>query len=167
VETDSGLVDTGSGGGDTADSADTAPELPSTDWSRYAGERTFLLSTDWGSCEETIEEEGRELLDGDEFEAVSALCPACSHVFENLPGQSTVCYGAITLDTTWRAVALNAEGTEATVYFYLDGSDGIYEWAYSHDSFDGEALEFAYEFELWGSTPVVVSGEMAFSLLPG
>lgn len=146
-------------GGDTGEVIEE-PQ-PETVWEDYEGSRTYSASSDWGACEESTEDEGEELLEGEEFDQIIALCPDCDHVFENDPVESSLCYGAITLGRSWRSVDLNEEGTAGTLAFYIEGDAGLEAWASSEVEFDGSMMPFAYSFELWG-IPVDVSGEMVF-----
>jgi hypothetical protein len=143
---------------------DTTPPEPETVWDEYAGARTFSVVSDWASCEESTDEDGAELLSGDEFEQIMDLCPSCQHVFENDPVETSLCWGGITLGTTWRALALDEDLAGGMLYFYLEGDAGLYEWSSAPFDFGGELIEFEYSFELWDYLPVDVWGDMAFAM---
>lgn len=156
-------IDTGVDSG--ADTGEPIEEPgPETVWEDYEGSRTYVANTEWGGCEESTEDEGEELVEGDEFDQIKAICPECEHVFENDPVESSLCYGAITLGRSWRSLDLNEEGTGGTLGFYTEGDAGLEAWAASEVEFDGSLMPFAYSFEVWG-IPVEVSGEMVFEFV--
>jgi len=144
--------------------ADTASAEPVTDWEDYDGERTFSATTDWGSCEESTEDEGEELTDGDEYDAVMESCEDCVHVFENDPVEDSLCYGTLQLGRTWRGVELDSDGTAGTIRFYSESDEGLTESYTADFSFDGELLEFEYSFDYY-NYPVTVTGEMSFEMV--
>ena len=151
--------DTGSNIGDT-DPGDTAESEPTTDWSAYTGERNFYASV-WGyECDDTTGDEGVELTEGSDYDALVELCPLCTHFYENTPTVEAVCDGYLGLGTTYRALLVTDGGIAA--YFYSQGDSGPSESASDNSvSFDGELAEFDYEIDVYG-VPVSVTGSMTF-----
>lgn len=136
---------------------------PETVWEDYEGSRTYVATTDWGGCDESTEDEGEELLEGEEYDQIKAACPDCEHIFENDPVEDSVCYGIIPLSRSWRSVDLNDEGTGAELSFYLEDEGVVTAWTSVEVSFDKSLMPFEYEFELYGY-PVTVTGEMVFEV---
>lgn len=147
---------------DTGETGDTAASEDATDWSTYVGERTFSASV-WGwSCEESVEDAGVEITEGESYDAVIALCPVCTHVFENTPNAESICNGAIGLGATWRGLLVTDQGLIA--YFFGEGDGEFYESASDASvAWDNELAAFDYEGSVWG-VPVAVAGFMTFEL---
>lgn len=155
-DTGSNLDDT-----DTGDTDDTGNSIEdNTDWSAYTGERNFFVSV-WGyECDDDTEDEGVELTEGSDYDALVALCPLCSHFYENTPSVDSVCDGYLGLGTTYRALLVTEAGIAA--YFYSEGDSGPTESASDASvAFDGELAEFDYELEVY-SVPIAVTGSMTF-----
>lgn len=142
---------------------DTAPPAPETVWDEYEGLRNYLIETSYWTCEESTEDEGEELLEGDEFDQVMALCPDCGHVFENDPVESSLCYSAITLARNWRAIDLDDDGQGGILTIYVEGDAGLEEYTSMDFGFDGELADFAYTVDTWAGV-VEVTGEMVFEM---
>lgn len=147
---------------DTGDAEDTAVTEAGTDWAAYVGERAFSASA-WGwSCEESVEDAGVELTEGESYDAVMELCPVCTHVFENTPDAESACDGAIGLGTSRRGLLVTDQGLIA--YFFEESDGEIYEFASdASGAWDTETAAFDYEGSVWG-VPVAIAGFMTFEV---
>lgn len=163
-------VDTGSDS-DTDDTAGDTGETdtatgPETDWSAYTGERVFVADVWSYHCEESTDDAGEEITSGDEWEQLTALCPLCTHFYENTPAAESVCDGYLALGTTWRGLVVTEQGVAATFYT-ADDEGTLSESAVDQSTtFADEKVEFDYEISFYG-VPVAVGGFMQFALTEG
>ncbi|MFN7144646.1 MAG: hypothetical protein ACK4YP_12785 [Myxococcota bacterium] len=156
-------ADTGS---DTGADTDTGP-VYEQDFSEWNGTRRFVADySDWGySCDDEVEETGEEIEPGSaDWDALSEVCGICDRFYEVTPSEDSVCDGYISLGTTWRGVVFSDDA--AAVYFYRENDGDLEEYAADESAdFDGETIDYAYDYELYSYFVVNVTGDVTWPLV--
>lgn len=147
--------DTGGGGGDdsqvTDDSSEPLPD-PEPDTSIWNGSR--LVAYD--GCEETLYEEGYELLsDWEYYDWAAENCPDCTNFYYVEVSPDEVCGIPVTTEV-YRGLVLNEPDAEVWTFSYRGA-----EILDSNASFDGMVVEYAYE-----SNGIEIQGLIEFPELP-
>lgn len=151
---------------DTDTDADTDTGEPEPDWSAYVGERTFTADVWNYHCEESTDDEGVQLTEGDEYDQLTALCPLCTQFYENTPAQESVCDGYLGLGTTWRALLVTEQGVAVTFYSADDEGVPAESATDASTTFADGRLDFDYEISFYG-VPVAVTGFVEFEMPEG
>lgn len=142
---------------------DTEPQW-TTDYSWWEGERNFFYENDWYSCDDTVGESGPEVPKSErDWSYLADVCPSCQHFYEVEPDEDSACDGYVGLGQTWRG--LEVDGDNVSVHLIRDNGGELDEYGSDDDaSFDGENLEYFYEFDYGYGITIDVTGSATFEL---
>ena len=170
------LEDTGSGvsdaDADTDSDADTDTDTDTdtgtepqwvADFSWWEGERNFFYDSDWYTCDDTVGESGPEIDKSDrDWSYFAEVCPSCQHFYEVEPDEDSACDGYVSLGQTWRG--LEIDGDSASVHLIRD-NDGLEEYGSDESAtFDGQTVDYFYEFEYGYGITIDITGTATFEL---